>query len=55
MSYIERLDDVTVALAGQMLVQRGKADSLKDNIHKAKQHLKNGKAWEKFRQMIVHS
>ena len=47
------LVNVTLALAGQMLVQGGKASSLRDGVVKAKENLLNGKAWNKFRQMVA--
>jgi pyrimidine-nucleoside phosphorylase len=46
------LVNVTLALAGQMLVQGGKANNLKDGFFKAKENLLNGKAWNKFREMV---
>jgi pyrimidine-nucleoside phosphorylase len=46
------LVNVTLALAGQMLVQGGKANNLKDGVVKAKENLLNGKAWSKFRDMV---
>jgi len=47
------LIDVTLALAGQMLVQGGKANTLQEGIAKAKENLSNGKAYKKFRQMVI--
>ena len=47
------LVDVTLALAGQMLVQGSKADTLKEGIAMARENLSNGKAWQKFRQMVI--
>ena len=47
------LVNVTLALAGQMLVQGGKASDLKDGVAKAKDNLLSGKAWNKFRQMVA--
>ena len=46
------LVNVTLALAGQMLVQGNKACDMKDGFAKAKENLLNGKAWKKFRQMV---
>ncbi|KAK1740545.1 thymidine phosphorylase [Skeletonema marinoi] len=46
------LVNVTLALAAQMLVQGGKAGNLRDGIVKAKENLLNGKAWDKFREMV---
>jgi thymidine phosphorylase len=46
------LIEVTLALAGQMLVQGGKATSIKEGVSKAKEHLMNGKAWERFQDMV---
>ncbi|KAL7492504.1 hypothetical protein ACHAWT_002262 [Skeletonema menzelii] len=46
------LVNVTLALAGQMLVQGGKASSLRDGVAKAKENLLNGEAWNKFREMV---
>lgn len=43
---------VTLALAGQMLVQGGKADTIQKGVLMAKEHLKNGKAWERFQAMV---
>jgi len=47
------LIDVTLALAGQMLVQGDKADTLQDGIAKAKENLSNGAAYKKFREMVI--
>ena len=47
------LIDVTLALAGQMLVQGDKADNLQEGIAKAKENLSNGEAFKKFRQMVI--
>lgn len=46
------LVNVTLALAGQMLVQGGKASNLRDGVAKAKENLLNGNAWNKFREMV---
>ncbi|KAL7509422.1 hypothetical protein ACHAXN_009069 [Cyclotella atomus] len=46
------LIEVTLALAGQMLVQGGKAASIKEGVTMAKEHLMNGKAWKKFQDMV---
>jgi len=46
------LVNVTLALAAQMLVQGGKASNLRDGVVKAKENLHNGKAWNKFREMV---
>jgi pyrimidine-nucleoside phosphorylase len=47
------LVDVTLALGGQMLVQGSKANTLKEGIAMARENLSNGKAWQKFRQMVI--
>lgn len=47
------LIDVTLALSGQMLVQGGKADTLKQGITMAQANILNGKALKKFRQMVT--
>ena len=47
------LIDVTLALAGQMLVQGDKANTLQEGIDKAKENLSNGEAYKKFRQMVI--
>ena len=47
------LVNLTLALAGQMLAQGGKACNLKDGFNKAKENLLNGKAWNKFREMVA--
>ena len=47
------LIDVTLTLAGQMLVQGDKADTLQDGIAKAKENLSNGEAYKKFREMVI--
>ena len=47
------LIDVTLALAGQMLVQGGKAEDLRQGVAKARENLENGKAMHKFRQMVM--
>jgi pyrimidine-nucleoside phosphorylase len=47
------LIDVTLALSGQMLVQGGKSATLKDGIAMSRENLINGKAWEKFKEMVV--
>jgi pyrimidine-nucleoside phosphorylase len=46
------LVQVTLALAAQMLVQGNKASDMKDGVAKAREHLFNGQAWKKFRQMV---
>mmetsp|Transcript_20958 Transcript_20958/g.37853 ORF Transcript_20958/g.37853 Transcript_20958/m.37853 type:complete len:507 (-) Transcript_20958:217-1737(-) len=46
------LVDVTLVLAGQMLVQGGKAETLRQGFVMAREHLLNGKAWQKFREMV---
>jgi len=46
------LVNITVVLAGQMLVQGGKASNLRDGVAKAKENLLNGNAWNKFREMV---
>mmetsp|Transcript_15799 Transcript_15799/g.26978 ORF Transcript_15799/g.26978 Transcript_15799/m.26978 type:complete len:502 (-) Transcript_15799:206-1711(-) len=46
------LIDVTLALAGQMLVQGGKAGTLKEGLVMARENLQNGKAWQNFCQMV---
>lgn len=46
------LIEVTLALAGQMLVQGGKADILEQGIAMAKSNLVNGKAWSRFKDMV---
>jgi len=46
------LVDVTLALAGQMLVQGGKAQTLRQGVVMAREHLSNSKAWRKFRVMV---
>ena len=43
---------VTLALAGQMLVQGGKAETIQKGMLMAREHLKNGKAWERFQAMV---
>eukprot|EP00804_Cyclotella_cryptica_P009621 CCRYP_006308-RB/>CCRYP_006308-RB protein AED:0.05 eAED:0.05 QI:294/1/1/1/1/1/3/74/489 len=48
----EDLIEVTLALAGQMLVQGGKATTLKQGITMCKEHLLNGKAWKRFKEMV---
>ena len=47
------LIDVTLALSGQMLVQGGKADTLKQGITMVQANILNGKAVKKFRQMVT--
>ncbi|KAL9180867.1 hypothetical protein ACHAXT_011320 [Thalassiosira profunda] len=47
------LVDATVALAGQMLVQGGKAETLRQGVGMAREHLSNGKAWKKFREIVI--
>jgi len=39
--------------AAQMLKQSGKATSLREGIEMAREHLKNGKAFAKFREMVI--
>ena len=39
--------------AAQMLKQSGKANSLREGIEMARAHLKNGKAFAKFREMVI--
>ena len=39
--------------AAQMLKQSGKASSLRGGIERARAHLKNGKAFAKFREMVI--
>jgi len=46
------LVDVTLALAGQMLVQGGKAETIRQGFVMAREHLSNGKAWQKFQDMV---
>ncbi|KAL7453726.1 hypothetical protein ACHAWC_005376 [Mediolabrus comicus] len=46
------LVQVTLALAAQMLVQGNKASDMKDGVAKAREHLFNGQALKKFRQMV---
>ena len=46
------LIDVTLVLAGQMLVQGGKAETLRQGFDMSREHLFNGKAWQKFREMV---
>lgn len=46
------LTELTLALAGLMLVQGGKAETLRQGVIMARDHLLNGKAWDKFRQMV---
>jgi pyrimidine-nucleoside phosphorylase len=46
------LIEVTLALAGQMLVQGGKATTIKQGIALAREHLMNGKAWKRFQEMV---
>ena len=47
------LIDVTLGLSGQMLVQGGKSDNLKQGITMARANILNGKALKKFRQMVT--
>ena len=47
------LIDVTLTLAGQMLVQGDKANTVQEGIAKAKENLSNGEAYTKFRQMVI--
>jgi hypothetical protein len=47
------LVELTLALAGQMLVHGGKAKTLRQGVIMARDHLLNGKAWQKFRQMVM--
>ena len=47
------LTELTLALAGEMILQGGKATTLKQGVSMARDHLLNGKAWQKFRQMVV--
>jgi len=47
------LIELTLALAGQMLVHGGKAETLRQGVIMARDHLLNGKAWHKFRQMVM--
>jgi pyrimidine-nucleoside phosphorylase len=47
------LTELTLALAGLMLVQGGKAETLRQGIIMARDHLLNGKAWVKFRRMVI--
>ena len=44
--------DLVLALAGQMLLQAKKAESLKEGIAMARTNLTNGRAFAKFRQMV---
>ena len=47
------LIELTLAMAGLMLVQGGKTDNLRQGVIMARDHLLNGKAWEKFRHMVI--
>lgn len=47
------LIELTLALAGLMLVQGGKAETLSRGVTMARDHLMNGKAWQKFREMVM--
>jgi pyrimidine-nucleoside phosphorylase len=47
------LVELTLALAGQMLVHGGKAKTLRQGVIMARDHLLNGKAWHRFRQMVM--
>lgn len=46
------LIEVTLALAGQMLVQGGKATTINQGIIMSKENLFNGKAWKRFKEMV---
>ena len=49
----EDLVDVTLVLAAKMLIQGGKAATLQEGVALSRENLLNGKAWKKFREMVI--